>query len=146
MRGQQVTIDALLADSNHLVAVSTSDGVLNDEIYDAQFNYMIENWEAEGKHLPGFFHLRGWNENTPRNRARIKKVFSHTEGDIGISQIDINTEGGKKLKGQQVDYGMAMPKHLGGQWRSNEIVRDLANKLFTYKKGRKIDEKSRFGW
>ena len=134
MRGQQVTIDALLADSNHLIAVSTSDGVLNDEIYDAQFNYMIENWEAEGKHLPGFFHLRGWNENTPRNRARIKKVFSHTEGDIGISQIDINTEGGKKLKdrfdaGLQGSYA-SVYKNLVGGARMFEDIKNTAWHVF----------------
>jgi hypothetical protein len=41
-------------------------------------------------------------------------------------------------KTDKTDYGMAMPKHLGGQYRSNEVVRDQANKLQTYGKGRNI--------
>jgi len=107
--------------------------------------------QPEGKEGHGIFSREDFvqgvvgydNYNTMVNEILYGKDNYELRRNLFVDDVDARgfkpaVEQGGKKNTDKTDYGMAMPKHLGGQYRSNEVVRDQANKLYTYEKDRLI--------
>tara|TARA_Y100001963_G_C6759426_1_gene438652 strand:- start:127 stop:1698 length:1572 start_codon:yes stop_codon:yes gene_type:complete len=99
-----VSLETLTTDYNNLVLANATETdlqgnpTLNEKVLEKQFGYFIDDMANKiGSHAPGFFRLRGWKDDTEKNHARIRKVFTRAEGDIGID-FNQKTGPGQSIK------------------------------------------------
>tara|TARA_B100000586_G_scaffold268724_1_gene245902 strand:- start:742 stop:2319 length:1578 start_codon:yes stop_codon:yes gene_type:complete len=155
MAGQFTPTDAslgtLLEDYNNYVLRPSTEKdlednpVVNDRLHETHMNYFIKGMSNQiGSHVAGFFRLRNWKEKSELNNARIRKVFTRAEGDIGIDWDD--SDSGQSIKDR---FTAALDGSYASAYRllvnGDEIYEDMKKMTWHvfkqyYNDGRNVNE------